>query len=66
MKTLAIAGNYREFQDWLINNNQSPKDYIYVQDNNWRGFHNIPIVKIGTWYKRDDIPVREIEMFINQ
>lgn len=63
-KALVIAGNYKQFWDWLRENNFHPFDYVYVDENSWRGFHNIQVIKIGTWYERKDIDVEVIENLV--
>ena len=68
LKGIVIAGNYREYLNWLKNNNYNKKDYLYARKDNWKGVHNVPIVTIGTWYKRKDISVNvnKMEQMVNQ
>lgn len=64
MKILVIAGNYSEFKLFL-NKQINKRNYIYVTKFNWLGTHNVPIVKVGTWYERTDLDIRRIENIVN-
>lgn len=65
-KALVIAGNFQEYKDFIRDREYNPKEYNYISDDIiWRGFHNIPIIKVGTWYRRKDINIKLIEEFVN-
>ena len=66
MARLVIAGNYNQYKDWLRTIQADPRDYMHISDNtSWRGFHNVPVIKVGTWRERTDIDIREIEFCVN-
>lgn len=55
--TLVLAGNYRQFEQWMKNRELSPQDrrYAYVSDvNKLRGFRGAKLFRTGTAYVRKD------------
>jgi hypothetical protein len=60
-RTAVIAGNYQQFIYWCREQGISPhsRQVIYASPERLRGYSNLAIERVGTWYERDDI--REIE-----
>ena len=63
---LVIAGNYRQYKNWLFEKKQSNLDYKYISKiEDITGFHNLPILLIGTWWETfDEIDILSIGQYI--
>lgn len=49
-----LAGSYRQFQDWMREQDLSSGDAVYVsQPEDCMGAEFSRVEKIGTWYSRD-------------
>lgn len=58
LKRVVIAGNFREFKDWIRFNHFNEQDYIYLSNAySCRGIHAVPLIKVGTYWTREDIPM---------
>jgi hypothetical protein len=48
---LVIAGNARQYLDWLKENGLSKQDYKYIHSHeDYCGYHNIPIFLVGEYF----------------
>ncbi len=64
-----IAGNYHQFVSWCRDQGISPgrHDVLYATPERLRGRNDVEVLRVGTWYERDDL--REIEdvlRFVNR
>jgi hypothetical protein len=51
-----VAGNYKEYTDYVYKNHDKGERYTYVQDVDYiRGLNEIKGFYIGTYFKRSDI-----------
>jgi hypothetical protein len=51
-----VAGNYKEYTDYVYKNQYKDERYTYVQDVDYiRGLNEIKGFYIGTYYNRPDI-----------
>ena len=51
-----VAGNYKEYTDYVCRNRDKDERYTYVQDVDYiRGLNEIKGFYIGTYYSRPDI-----------
>ena len=51
-----VAGNYKEYTDYVCRNRFKDEQYTYVQDVDYiRGLNEIKGFYIGTYYSRPDI-----------
>ena len=48
---IVIAGNYRQYKDYLRENNLTPQQARYVDmPEKLRGLHGVEVVKYGEWW----------------
>jgi len=64
-KALVIAGNIKQYQEWIVENKLDPKEYVYATEYSWPGLHNIQVLKVGTWWARNDLDIERMEYTIN-
>jgi hypothetical protein len=53
VKTVVLAGNYREFQFWCRENDRNPRDRNLVfatEPRHIRGLGKVHVVRYGTYY----------------
>ena len=55
MKTLIIAGTFKEAEYWAEEMKLPKKDWRYVLDaDHIKGMHDVDIKFVGNWYRRPD------------
>ena len=55
---LVLAGNHRQFKNAFGSN----PNYKYISGvDSLRGYHNIKIERIGTWWERDSVIIEAVE-----
>ena len=51
---LVLAGSYRQFRNWLCENNYSLINYKYIRNQeDLLGYHEAKIIRVGTWWEKD-------------
>lgn len=65
LKVFVFAGNFIQYLNWLKEQELTPQGFVYLTKTNWLGCHEIPLVKVGTWYERKDINIREVEFYLS-
>ena len=49
---LVIAGNHKQYTNWLHENGLQPIDYKYIsKQEDYIGYHDIPIFLVGDYYQ---------------
>jgi hypothetical protein len=49
---LVIAGNHKQYVDWLHENGLQSKDYKYIQSpEDYCGYQNLPVFLVGDYYQ---------------
>ena len=65
MKELVLAGNYKEYRDYLFESGKNPKESKYLsREEVCDGVRGITLVKYGTWYNRKDLDFEKLEVLI--
>lgn len=51
---IIIAGNYRQYRDYIRRYNLNPKEYKYIPDaHKLRGLHNCKVICVGTYWESE-------------
>jgi len=67
IKGIVIAGNYKEYMDYVYMVDIDPKEYIYTyRIEQIQGLHNIHILYTGKWWKNPLIMSGELQHRFNE